>query len=76
MKCIAAMIDISTFCPTPGYPVPGFYGHNCSIPCSENCVSHCNIETGSCQFCKAGYQGNRYGQGNCLISKLELSKLR
>nr|XP_022304853.1 multiple epidermal growth factor-like domains protein 10 isoform X7 [Crassostrea virginica] len=37
----------------------GYYGFTCNSLCSQHCLSDCHIETGNCQGCKPGYQGNR-----------------
>ncbi|XP_052694159.1 multiple epidermal growth factor-like domains protein 10 [Crassostrea angulata] len=42
-----------------GCPTTGYYGSNCSIPCSDVNCQYCHIETGTCQGCKPGYQGHR-----------------
>ncbi|XP_078328732.1 uncharacterized protein LOC111112398 [Crassostrea virginica] len=42
-----------------GCPVRGYYGFNCNIRCSTHCLSDCHIETGNCQGCQPGYQGDR-----------------
>ncbi|XP_078327339.1 uncharacterized protein LOC111113019 isoform X1 [Crassostrea virginica] len=42
-----------------GCPVPGVYGTNCSISCSDVNCRYCHIETGTCQGCKPGYEGHR-----------------
>ena len=48
---------------TIGCPTSGYYGFNCSSPCSEHCGSHCHIDTGFCHDCKPGYRGDRCEQG-------------
>ncbi|XP_065928042.1 angiopoietin-1 receptor-like [Magallana gigas] len=40
-----------------GCPTSGYYGSNCSIPCPDVNCRYCHIETGTCQGCKPGYQG-------------------
>eukprot|EP00105_Crassostrea_gigas_P034461 XP_019918609.1 PREDICTED: multiple epidermal growth factor-like domains protein 6 isoform X1 [Crassostrea gigas] len=42
-----------------GCPATGYFGSNCSVPCPDVNCQYCHIETGTCQGCKPGYQGNR-----------------
>nr|XP_022308537.1 receptor-type tyrosine-protein phosphatase T-like isoform X2 [Crassostrea virginica] len=42
-----------------GCPIPGFYGLSCNKTCTDPNCRYCNIETGTCQGCKPGYQGHR-----------------
>ncbi|XP_065941951.1 receptor-type tyrosine-protein phosphatase epsilon [Magallana gigas] len=37
----------------------GLYGYNCSIPCPDVNCQYCHLDTGTCQGCKPGYQGDR-----------------
>ncbi|XP_052693904.1 multiple epidermal growth factor-like domains protein 11 [Crassostrea angulata] len=42
-----------------GCPATGYFGSNCSVPCSDVNCQYCHIETGTCQGCKPGYKGHR-----------------
>ncbi|XP_052693845.1 protein draper-like isoform X1 [Crassostrea angulata] len=42
-----------------GCPITGYYGSNCSVSCPDVNCRYCHIETGTCQGCKPGYQGQR-----------------
>lgn len=43
-----------------GCPKIGYYGENCSIPCSQNCQpSNCDIESGACMSCVEGFEGQK-----------------
>uniref|UniRef100_A0A8W8NPG1 Fucolectin tachylectin-4 pentraxin-1 domain-containing protein n=1 Tax=Magallana gigas TaxID=29159 RepID=A0A8W8NPG1_MAGGI len=42
-----------------GCHTTGYNGLNCSIPCPNVNCQYCHIETGTCQGCKPGYQGQR-----------------
>ncbi|XP_065921950.1 receptor-type tyrosine-protein phosphatase mu isoform X1 [Magallana gigas] len=42
-----------------GCAVGEHFGVNCSIPCPDVNCQFCQIETGTCQGCKSGYQGHR-----------------
>nr|XP_022304858.1 uncharacterized protein LOC111111943 isoform X3 [Crassostrea virginica]XP_022304859.1 uncharacterized protein LOC111111943 isoform X3 [Crassostrea virginica] len=58
-----------------GCPVRGYYGFNCNIRCPPHCLTDCHIETGNCQGCQPGYQGDRcesecrkgYHGSNCTL---------
>ncbi|XP_062616358.1 multiple epidermal growth factor-like domains protein 10, partial [Saccostrea cucullata] len=41
-----------------GCPIEGYYGSDCFLPCLKNC-RECDIETGECNQCKAGFQGKK-----------------
>lgn len=40
----------------------GFYGNNCSLPCSPNCKETCHHTDGLCS-CKAGWIGSLCNKG-------------
>uniref|UniRef100_A0A8W8NUI8 Uncharacterized protein n=1 Tax=Magallana gigas TaxID=29159 RepID=A0A8W8NUI8_MAGGI len=40
-------------------PATGYFGSNCSVPCTDVNCQYCHIETGTCQGCKPGYKGHR-----------------
>lgn len=40
----------------------GFYGNNCSLPCSPNCKETCHHADGFCS-CKAGWMGSFCNEG-------------
>lgn len=40
----------------------GFYGNNCSLPCSPNCKETCHHTDGFCS-CKAGWMGSFCNEG-------------
>ncbi|XP_052692805.1 multiple epidermal growth factor-like domains protein 11 isoform X1 [Crassostrea angulata] len=42
-----------------GCPATGYFGSNCSVPCSDVNCQYCHIESGTCQGCKPGYKGHR-----------------
>ncbi|XP_019928883.3 multiple epidermal growth factor-like domains protein 10 [Magallana gigas] len=42
-----------------GCQTAGYYGADCSSPCPHVNCQHCHIETGTCQGCMPGYQGQR-----------------
>nr|XP_034316168.1 scavenger receptor class F member 2-like [Crassostrea gigas] len=42
-----------------GCTATGYFGSNCSVPCSDVNCQYCHIETGTCQGCKTGYKGHR-----------------
>uniref|UniRef100_A0A8W8NVW4 Uncharacterized protein n=1 Tax=Magallana gigas TaxID=29159 RepID=A0A8W8NVW4_MAGGI len=42
-----------------GCPITGYYRSNCSVSCPDVNCRYCHIETGTCQGCKPGYQGQR-----------------
>ncbi|XP_065934347.1 uncharacterized protein [Magallana gigas] len=42
-----------------GCTATGYFGYNCSVPCSDVNCQYCHIETGTCQGCKTGYKGHR-----------------
>ncbi|XP_052691406.1 cell death abnormality protein 1-like [Crassostrea angulata] len=42
-----------------GCPATGYFGSNCSVPCTDVNCQYCHIETGTCQGCKPGYKGHR-----------------
>lgn len=50
-------ITLHTGCDNPQY-----YGSNCSLRCPDVNYDSCNIQTGRCQECKPGYQGNKCEQ--------------
>lgn len=57
-----------------GCPAIGHYGSNCSIPCPDINCQYCHMETGTCEDCKAGYQGQRCESGKyCFMNLLSLS---
>lgn len=43
----------------------GYYGTNCSLPCSPNCKT-CRPADGLCS-CKAGWMGHNCSDGNSVI---------
>lgn len=43
----------------------GFNKSDCSVPCPNVNCEQCQLKTGICQSCKAGYQGN-----HCELGKL------
>uniref|UniRef100_A0A8W8P078 Uncharacterized protein n=1 Tax=Magallana gigas TaxID=29159 RepID=A0A8W8P078_MAGGI len=40
-------------------PATGYFGSNCSVPCSNVNCQYCHIEVGTCLGCKPGYKGHR-----------------
>ena len=47
-----------------GCPEPGQYGPDCSLSCPDSHCRQCHSETGTCQECKPGYQGDQCQEGN------------
>ena len=48
----------------------GFYGDNCMSTCPDNCLSNmCELDTGNCFQCDAGYKGPRCDMGMCMFTK-------
>ncbi|XP_062580038.1 uncharacterized protein LOC134242047 [Saccostrea cucullata] len=53
--------EFNAFCKVEvfGCKTLNFYGTNCSLPCSSNCIhSRCHIETGACHECKPRFSGH------------------
>lgn len=42
-----------------GCPITGCYGSYNSLPCPDVNCQYCHKDTGTCQVCKPGYEGQR-----------------
>lgn len=48
----------------------GYFGKNCSIPCSSSCNGTCRHIDGSCDDCKVG-RGSHCSKGNFTLFSFE-----
>lgn len=53
------IISFNNIYSVKGCQTPGYYGSDCSSPCPNVNCQHCHIETGICQGCMPGYQGQQ-----------------
>ena len=51
-----------------GCRAPGYYGLNCIIPCPDSNCRYSDLQRGTCQGCKHGYQGHYCELCICLLT--------